>query len=89
MAAAVRQWPFRVYSFPSEPGLEPLDIVIANTGYFEVGQLVTIYGEARLGGKSYRIVAIDNARRVIHFCDPQIRFRGVKFKGESAWHKQP
>jgi hypothetical protein len=45
-SAAVRTWPFRVYSFPSNP-------VQVDFGYDEI-----IYGGARGGGKSAAIFAL-------------------------------
>lgn len=66
VAAAARTWPFRVYSFPSEPITQSL--IVGDSSMFYEGQMIAIYG---LGGllpnANYEIVSVDHAAREVEF----------------------
>jgi hypothetical protein len=58
--AAVRAWPFRVYSFPSKPLLMKGDVIMPYSKYFDIGQMVAAYSsDGKLCRGFYRITKIE------------------------------
>jgi len=66
VGAAVRTWPFRVYSFPSEPKLFTGDFIIAYDSNFFNGQMIAAYSpDGGLCRGVYRVLKVDAERREI------------------------